>query len=203
MKKILLVSISVLILKMTFGQRPKEVSVALMNTNSAMPFNKFSGLITGVFHPGIELGYSFNWKTRKSHDWYQDLKLGYFYHRFVQHGIPLYTQLGYRYKFSETFHSDVALGAGYFHSIPATAKLKLQENGEYRNNKGVGRMQLMMTALVGTSYILNPSAAKPVRLFINYQQRLQTPFVKSYVPLLPYNSLMIGAAIPLTPKSIK
>ena len=78
------------------------------------------------------------------------------------------------------------------HSIPDTAKRKLSEEGEYENNKGIGRMQAMATYGIGFSYVLNPAAAKTIRVFTSYQQRLQFPFVKSYVPLLPYNSFIIG-----------
>jgi hypothetical protein len=31
--------------------------------------------------------------------------------------------------------------SGLPHSIPATAQLKMQSNGEYKNGKGIGRMQ--------------------------------------------------------------
>jgi hypothetical protein len=179
------------------AQKNNNLSLAIINTQSAMPFNKLGSLVTGVVNPGVEIGYGFNWRTKQRHDWYQNIKLGYFYHRFVQHGIPLYTELGYRYKFSNQFYANAAVGAGYFHSIPATSKFRLENNGEYKNDKGLGRMQGIITAGLGISYIPNPSGRKPFRLFSEYQQRLQAPFVRSYVPLLPYNSLMFGAAYPL------
>ena len=82
-----------------FAQKKgKAISFALTNNHSAYPFSKLGSLFTKEYHPGFEAGYSFNWKTKPKHDWYQSFKAGYFYHRFVQHAIPLYTQLGYRYK---------------------------------------------------------------------------------------------------------
>ena len=179
------------------AQQNKELGVAVTNSNSAFPFSKFGGLFQSPFHPGAELSYGFNWKTKEKHDWFQQIKLGYFYHRFVQHGISLYTTFGYRYKFSAHFFTEVALGAGYLHSIPATAKFKLGSDGEYKNDKGLGRMQAMIVFNVSAGYTINPAHKKPVSVFATYQQRIQTPFVKSYVPLLPYNSLMIGAKMRL------
>ena len=90
-----------------------------------------------------------------------------------------------------------AIGAGYLHSIPATAKLKLDNNGEYKNDKGIGRAQAMAVLNFSAGYIPHPLGARPLKIFITYQQLLQTPFVKAYVPILPYNILLIGATVPL------
>jgi hypothetical protein len=175
-------------------RREKEWSLAVMNTQSAMPFAKFAGMFTDQFHPGIEAGIGFNWKTKPKHDWFQEFKAGYFFHRFVQHAIPVYTDFGYRYKFSKRLASGLMIGVGYLHSIPATAKFKLDNNGDYKNNKGIGRMQAMASFGLQLSFTMNPKARHPFNIFSRYQQQIQMPFVKSYVPLLPYNSFMIGLA---------
>ena len=182
------------------AQKNKQISVAFMNAATANPFSQFGKLVTRVQHPGVELGYSFNWKTKTKHDWYQEIKLAYFYHRFVQHAVPLYTDFGYRYKLTNTLIVQAAIGAGYMHSIPATAQIKLQSNGEYKNGKGIGRMQGIAIVNIGGVYIFNPSAARTFKIFITYQQMLQTPFIKSYVPLLPYNILLVGVSVPLKSK---
>ncbi|MBK7291724.1 MAG: hypothetical protein IPI78_16645, partial [Chitinophagaceae bacterium] len=161
-------------------------------TQNAYPFGRFVGLFKETIHPGLEIGYGKILKPKEKHEWLGEVKLGYFYHRYVQHGLPLYLNFGYRYKFNSRLAAETSIGAGYMHSIPATAKLKLNQEGEYENNKGIGRMQAMATYAIGFSYVLNPTAAKTIRVFTSYQQRLQFPFVKSYVPLLPYNSFMIG-----------
>jgi len=179
------------------AQNGKTISVAFLNTASAYPFSQFGKLIGGVEHPGLEIGYNFNWKTKNKHDWFQEIKVSYFYHRFVQHGIPLYTDIGYRYKFSHSLSAQVALGAGYMQSIPATAKLKLSDNGEYKNDKGIGRSQAIAVLNLGIGYTIHPASKKSLKVFITYQQFLQTPFVNAYVPILPYNSLLIGCGIPL------
>src|SRR5205823_12476782 len=88
--------------------------------------------------------------------------------------------------------SAVIIGAGYLHSIPATDKLKLNKNGDYENNKGIGRIQAMASFGLRVSFLINPKASRPFSIFSEYQQMVQMPFVKSYVPLLPYNCFMIG-----------
>lgn len=178
----------------------KYMSFAVMNTQTDLPFGKFTGIFYKAFHPGIEYAYGKNFSMRKRHDWYYDFRLAYFYHRFVQHGIPLYSNLGYRYKFNQRWSASGELGAGYLHSIPATAKLRLNENGNYENDKGLGRMQVNACFALGAGYQLHPSSPASMKLFISYQQRLQMPFVKSYVPLLPYNSLLLGISRPVVRK---
>ena len=182
------------------AQQHKYFSAAVFTTQSAYPFGKFAGLFGEPFHPGIELGYGRIIHPKAKHEWYLELKLAYFFHRFVQHGLPLYLNYGYRYKKSKCLSAETSIGAGYMHSIPATAKLKLNANGEYVNNKGVGRMQAIATFGLGISYVLNSSLTKSIRIFTCYQQRVQMPFVKSYVPLLPYSSIMIGFSKALSKK---
>jgi hypothetical protein len=194
MKRFLL---SVIIFFSTTGiiaQKNKYMSLGVYNTQTAMPFGKFAGLFGEILHPGVEIGYGKIISPKQKHEWFSEWKFSYFFHRFVQHGIPITYNYGYRYKFNSKFSAETSLGGGYMHSIPATAKLKLNSDGEYENNKGIGRMQATANFSIGISYISNPKAQRPVRLFTLYQQRLQMPFVRSYVPLLPYNSFMIGVS---------
>lgn len=200
MKLITTIYIAILLTISAVAQQQKYFSAAVLTTQNAMPFGKFAGLLGGTIHPGVEFGYGKVLKPKNKHEWLVDLKLAYFFHRFVQHGMPLYLNFGYRYKIRKRFAAETSFGAGYLHSLPATEKLKLTDDGEYENNKGAGRMQATASYALGFSYILNPSAPQPLRIFMAYQQRLQMPFVKSYVPLLPYNSFMIGLSQPLNKK---
>lgn len=176
--------------------RQKTLSLALTNNQTALPFSKFGNLVTGTYHPGFDAGYSFNWSTRPRHDWFQSLKAGYFYHRFVQHALSLYTQGGYRYKFSGKFSAQSALGVGYLHSIPATAVLKMDDEGNYETARGIGRPQALINITFAGTYHFAWNK-RAVAAFVQYQQQVQTPFNASYVPLLPYNSFGIGLSTPL------
>lgn len=173
------------------GIRFNHLSLALTNNHSAYPFASFSKLVSGEWHPGFEMGTGFNWSVRKKHDWYQEIKLGYFYHQFVQHGIPLYTNFGYRYKFSKHWDAQAGLGAGMLLSIPDHKRYKLNSEGNYESHNKV-RIQGMIVFNVGAGYQFQLDKKHPLEAFFTYQQRIQTPYVPSYVPLLPYNSLMVG-----------
>ncbi len=196
---VFIISIFFVVPDITSAQKNKEISIAFINLQTAYPFSKFGNLVTGIEHPGVEMGYGFNWKNKRKHDWYQEIKFGYFYHRYVQHAFTFYTDVGYRYKFSPGWTVQVAIGAGYLHSIPATAKIKLDNDGEYKNTKGLGRAQVLGALNLSAGYTMHPSGVRPAKIFATYELFFQTPFVKSYVPLLPYNSLSIGFSIPLQP----
>jgi len=196
-----LIGIAVTLLSITTkAQKQKYLAIATYNTQTDYPFGKFAGMFSKVYHPGVEVTWGKSFSLKQKHDWFWDLRASYFYHRFVQHGIPVYTNIGYRYKFNKRFSADAAIGGGYMQSIPATAKLKLDANGDYKSNKGVGRSQAIVAFGIGAGYILHPTTSREVKIFILYQQRIQLPFVKSYVPLLPYNSFMIGISRPLKSK---
>lgn len=167
-------------------------SLAATNNHSAFPFSSFSSLIAGEWHPGVEFGSGLTWCEKKKHDWVQEFRVGYFFHQFIQHGIPLYTSFGYRYKFNPRWNAQAGIGAGYFHSIPNQARYKLNNEGDYEKMGGIGRGQAMLAFNLGGGYKFNMDKTHPLEAFITYQQRIQTPFVPSYVPLLPYNTIMLG-----------
>jgi hypothetical protein len=185
---------------LALSQRQKEFSLALTNNNTAFPFSKFGSLFTTAFHPGVEAGYNFNWKTAPRHDWFQTVKAGYFFHRFVQHAVPIYTQFGYKYKWGEHLRLSGALGAGYLHSVPATAVLEQDEGGNYENGKGIGRSQVLFNVAFGVHYGWALKSGKRITPFFTYQQQIQAPFVRSYVPLLPYSNVALGVSYPFTRK---
>ena len=185
------------------AQNNDYLGLAVYTTQNAMPFGKFTSMFKEQFHPGIEGIYGRNFSQKEKHDWFLELRASYFYHRYVQHAVPLYLNFGYRYKINKSFQAETSIGAGYMHSIPATAKLKLNHDGDYENDKGIGRAQATGSYSIGFAYTVKPASAKPVSIVATYQQRLQTPFVRSYVPILPYNIFMIGVRKPFEKPSKK
>ena len=68
-----------------------------------------------------------------------------------------------------------------------------QEEGNKYSKIISGRSQAIITASFGISQ----NFQKPrCNLFLEYQQRLQTPFIQAYVPMLPYNILIVGFKVP-------
>jgi hypothetical protein len=183
-----------------FAQHKKQVSIAFMNATTAMPFSH-TGNFFSVLHPGLELGCGRDIRTGKKHDWFQDYNIGYFYHRYVQHAITLTADIGYRYRFLKNWSGQVSAGGGYLHSIPATAQLTIDNNGEYKTEKSKFRMQAMGIVNIGAARVISAGSTRPKKIFINYRAMLQFPFIKAYVPLLPYNNLLIGMSMPVIIKS--
>jgi hypothetical protein len=172
-----------------------HIGIAFTNSHTAVPFGSFSKLVTGNYHPGIELSTGFNWKTKKKHNWIQTFNAGYSYHRWVQHSIVLYTEFGYRYRLPAGFSAEAKLGGGYMRAIVATEVFSDGvEDGEQYEKISSGRSQ----AIVSLGFNLSKEFKKlcGASFFLEYQQRIQTPFIQSYVPLLPYNIMKAGVRIP-------
>lgn len=175
------------------AQKKQYLSFSLTDNASAYPFGIFVGYATQPVHPGFEFGWGHE-NVKNKHSWFWELKAGYFYHQFVQHGIPIYGDFGYRFSPLKHFSADISLGLGYFHSIPATEVYKLGANGNYENGKGIGRGQVMLPFTMGINYDFLLHQGQEARVFFQYQQRIQGPFVYDYVPVLPYNQIALGLA---------
>lgn len=171
------------------------IGIAVNNYVTAKPVTGFPKLFYSQFHPGVTLSTGFNWKERNRYDLTQSFKLAYFSHRYIQHSIILYTELGYRYKLGKRFGLSVALGAGYLHMIPATQQFRQNDNGDWEQVKLKSRPQAAISLSLGVDYKVSESG---IGAFIRYQNMLQTPFVPGYVPLLPYNVLHVGCTFPMT-----
>jgi hypothetical protein len=118
------------------------------------------------------------------------LELGFFYHRFLYSALVLNTQAGYRKKIKH-FSVEGLLQAGYMHAFYLTDRAELQSDGTYKAKKGIGKPQFIAGAGIGVGYDFG-KVNRIRRIFINYDMRLQMPFVKSYVPLLPNGALSLG-----------
>jgi hypothetical protein len=98
---------------------------------------------------------------------------------------------------STAFHCTPAiakLGAGYMQAIPDSQIFILENDKGYVKKNNFGRAQ----AILNFGLSLQKQFTKPGgKIFLEYQQRLQVPFIPSYVPVLPYNILMIGCSFPM------
>jgi len=175
--------------------RLEHISFGFTNSHTAEPLGAFVELFIGELHPGIEVGTGFSWKNWKRQTIFQEFKFGYSYHRWVQHSIVLYTEFGYRYTLPKGFAATMKLGGGYMRAIIANQVfLDGQEDGVQYSKITSGRSQAIVTASMGISQTFQKPRGT---LFLEYQQRLQTPFIQSYVPILPYNIIVAGFKIPL------
>ena len=183
------------------SKRPKYITAAFINAHTAKPFGSFSRLLTSDFHPGLEIGAGMNWATKEKHDWFQEVRFSYFYHRFVHHSLSFYTEGGYRYKFPKGFAMEARVGGGFSRVIVANQVFTDVDEKERYTKIVAGRSQAIITTSFGVSKVIIKE--KNLKAFFQYQQRIQTPFVQSYIPLLPYNIAMLGVNIPLQSSTSK
>jgi hypothetical protein len=168
-------------------------SLAVSNAHTAKPFENFSSLFYKDFHPGFEGGYGSILKTAKKHVLFAELKLSYLFHRWVQHNIALNLFGGYGYKLNSSWTAAIKFGGGYQASIPTGKVFRITENGP--EEKGHA-LRSQFTANLG--FIVDKRITSTgTKLFMEYRQIIQTPFVKEYVPLLPYNQILIGLTFPV------
>lgn len=167
------------------------LSLSFFNNGTSMPGSGFAGVWNRSMHPGIQAGYYHTYKKWTNSSLFQTAKLGYFYHRFAQQAVQLYTEAGYEYRFKFGLYAAFTAGAGYLHAFPAVPVFEM-DNGRYVENARWGRPQAMFSAALTVGYDLEHCLRLPVRPFIQYQFWMQTPFVKDYVPLLPNTAFHIG-----------
>ena len=167
------------------------ISFSVFNNGTSLPGAGYVGVFSKTIHPGFDIGTYHLYKAAAKHDLYQTFKLGYFYHQYNQQAIQLYSELGYRYKTNAGFYGEGLLGAGYLHSFADVQQFKW-EDGHYVKKTNWGRPQLMATASLALGYNFETKHTLPLRLFLQYQFWMQTPFVNKYVPLLPNAALHLG-----------
>lgn len=175
---------------MAEGWKSKPVAISVFNNATLLPPASLTAVSNQPLHPGFAVSYEFGGKEKEKYKWFQNVSLGYFYHRYVDQAILLYSQAGYRRYFGK-FSAEGSLLGGYMHSILLTDRAVKQSNGTYQVKQGFGKPQFIFGAGIGFGYNFG-SVEKLRRLFLNYDIRMQTPFVKSYVPLLPNGSLSAG-----------
>jgi hypothetical protein len=178
-------------------ERVRPISVSLFNNGTSLPGSGYAGVFSKTIHPGITLGTAHQYKQGLRSELFQTFKLGYFYHRHNQHAVQLYSEAGYRYFIAGGFYGEALLGGGYLHSFADIAQFKWKD-GQYVKKANLGRPQLMVAVSLAAGYDLHTATKLPLKLFLQYQFWLQTPFVKKYVPLLPNTALHIGAVYSLT-----
>lgn len=166
---------------------------AVSNSHTAKPLGSFLSLMYKEVHPGVEISRGKILQKKRNHQWLTELTLAYLYHRWVQHNLSLSVNGGYRRQFGNNWGATAKLGAGYQLSMPTGKVYSITDNG--LEEKGhIVRSQLIAAISVGADKKISKRGLK---VFIDYQQKVQAPFINEYVPLLPYNTLLIGVSIPV------
>ena len=170
----------------------------ISNNNTSFPVLGYPQLFYSQFHPGIDLFHEWKMnKSEKSQLWYS-FNIGGFYHRFIQTTIKVFPKIEYKYFLNDKIDLQIGLGGGYLHSFDNVKIMKLNSDGVYETQSTLkGRPQFMITLDWGLGYKLK----NDFQLLMLFRTIMQGSFIKSYVPLVPYNSFAIGLNIPLKSKT--
>lgn len=174
------------------------IRLTLFNNGTLLPGRGVAGVVTLPVHPGLDIAAEHVWRERDRSQIFQTAVLGYYYHRFSQHGIQLYTELGWRLRGNCRFEGEIRLGAGYLHAIPDVQIFKLNDEGEYEKAARFGRPEFIVPSIaLGFNYRLKKEDPMSPKIQLGYQLWMMMPFVKNYVPVLPNSSLHLGVIVPL------
>lgn len=166
------------------------VLLSVFNNATLLPPASVTAIFNQPLHPGIAAGYEFGWIETKTGKLFQDVKLGFYNHRYVYNALTLTTQAGYR-KYIGRIAAEASIHAGYLNAFLLTDRVVPQDDGSYKSRKGIGKPQFIAGAGIGIAYC--PGHYNYKNAFtLNYDFRLQMPFVKSYVTLLPIGIISLG-----------
>lgn len=201
MKRAMLSGISLLMVLMLTCQQSftqniitRPLVISFYNNATLLPGAGQLGVWGVPVHPGVSAGTEFRYNDDAKNEWFQTAKFSYHYHRYVQHSIQLFSEIGYRYHFNRPFDVESRLGLGYLHAISDAQIFELNEQGSYERKRTLGRPQAMASLSIGGGYRFQQWG--DLRLFVAYQFYVQVPFVNEYVPVLPNTALHLGVAFP-------
>lgn len=197
--------------------KTKPFSVSVLNNATLLPLKSLTAPFNQPLHPGVALGYEFGWKETIRNPMFQntntfslggkevytgkifqDVSLAYYYHRYVNHAFALTTHAGYR-KYIRKFTAEISLHIGYLHSQLLTDRL-MRRDGMWVKGFNPARGYFVAGAGVGLGYDAG-YRYNVRRVFVNYDFRLQMPFVKNYVPVLPNGIVSVGMQFTLFKKA--
>ncbi|QDG54167.1 hypothetical protein FIV42_26520 [Persicimonas caeni] len=154
---------------------PATVSVALQAESIELPFS-FSGLRSGVLHPGIEAGVE--WELWGRGMWHLGwgAQFGYYFHEDLQHGAYLVPALAGEARATGGLVGRADVGLGALHTWSEPEAFELQADGTYEPSTDWGRVRLMPRAGVGAGWAFEQSDRPPVEVFLRYTVFFEIPF---------------------------
>lgn len=168
--------------------REVPINISLFNEATAIPYTQF---ITVPFHPGIQLGTEFNYKTKGHSRLFQTASINYFYHNHLNQGIGLYSEFGYEYRIQLGLAFSGLFGLGYMHTF-ATAEEFSLTNGQYESRPDRGNPRLFPSFSLDIGYYLNSENQYSPKIFIRYQSWAEYPFSPGFIPVMTHINLHVG-----------
>jgi hypothetical protein len=170
----------------------------LSNNTTGLPVIAYPDLFYSQFHPGVDITYGHQLNKSVKNKVYLNGTMGFYHHQFVQNLLRIYPTVSYERVLSDRALIQVGLGGGYGISFEGKNAFKLLEDGTYENKKFFGaRSQYLMAVKFGFIYTLFKDNESKPKLTFQLKSFMQGTYVKSYVPLLPINSVNLGIRFPL------
>lgn len=165
------------------------ITVSAFNQATSIPFSE---LLTSPIHPGIAVATELNYsKQPKQSRLFQTIGASYYYHRYLNQAVTVFSELGYEYRFKPGIELSALLGAGYMRSF-RTATEYAFENGSYSATKNTGTGRFTPSFSLETGYYLHPKRITSPKLFVRYQVWVEYPFSPGFIDLMPHNNLHLG-----------
>ncbi len=150
-------------------------------------------------HPGLRLGATYHWSPIRPHHLTTSANLAYFYHANLQHGIQLYTELGYQFTWPGGLRlTPLLLGGGYQLSITDLPSIRFDPSTQ-RYEPTISLRQHVLILLGSTLGYQSRLHLwqRPVSFELAYRWQVQGPFINQNVPIIAYTPLLLGIALPL------
>lgn len=184
-----------------FGQGNKlfPINLSIFNEATAIPFTQ---AFSTPIHPGLQIGTEFNLKSRPLARLFQTANLSYFYHHRLNHGISLYSELGYEQRLQSGPAFSALFGLGYLHTFATAEEFSFQD-GQYRNRNDRGNARLMASLAFDVGFYLKKDQPSSPKIFLRYQSWLEYPYSPGFIPLMTHTNLHLGAKFFLTKKNLR
>lgn len=184
-----------------FGQGNKLIPLnfSIFNEATAIPLTQ---TLSSPIHPGLQIGTEFNLKSKASSRLFQTANLSYFYHHRLNHGISLYSELGYeqRLKFGPAI--GALFGLGYLHTFATAEEFSFQD-GQYLNKNDRGNARLLASLAFDVGFYVKKDQPNSPKIFLRYQFWLEYPYSPGFIPLMTHTNLHLGTKFFLTKKNLQ
>ena len=154
-----------------------RLGFGISNNVTAWPVIGYPQLFYTRFHPGIDVMLEKKLNSKEKNQFWGEVNLGCFYHRFFQTAVKVNGVFHYRYFFSPRFFTDIGIGGGYLHSFYHYQIFRLNSNGYYVKESGYkGRPQFMFGTVLGAGFGLKKSDPDKWRLLVQFKSNMQGIF---------------------------
>lgn len=171
-----------------YGQEKSiPVNLSVFNEATAIPFASF---FSNPIHLGLQVGTEFNYTEKIHTRFFQTVNINYYYHAYLNHGMGLFTEIGYEYRTKIGFSLTGLLGVGYLHTF-ATSEEFTFDNGEYEKKTDRGNARLYPSFSIDIGFYPKKNKTSP-KFFLRYQSWLEYPYSPGFIPMMTHVNLHLG-----------